>query len=315
MSDVKFCDSCGTSLSAGTLFCHNCGQKQVVIEEKEISATDENYSNEPIITTPINVEPDYEKIEDNANSEPQSVSKDKEDSGVDSTDLVNESEENVEFNKAEDISMVEEPEKITSTEPELEPEPEPEPVNAITDNQQQEQKPDDSKSQVTYQPQPQLQPQPIYQQAPVPQQTPYVQQAPVTQQAPYVQQAPVAQQAPVPAPKKKKFPWFFTVLWLIMLVAVAVWAYLFFVHPTYDYPRFTEDAQRLVLFTVAIAILIYTLSLKLSMKKLKAIPAILMVIFGFIIFILFSMIELQDGDFLHDMVSNLVESVLPAFGE
>lgn len=292
MSDVKFCDSCGSSLSAGALFCHNCGQKQKVIEEKEISATDENYSGETIVATPINVEPENENNED------------KEDNGVDSTDLVNESEENVEYNKAEDVSIVEEPEKITFTEPE--------PVNAITDNQQQEQKPDDSKSQVTYQPQPQ----PIYQQPPVPQQTPYVQQAPVAQQAPYYQQASGAQQAPMAAPvKKKKFPWFFTVLWLIMLAAVGVWAYLFFVHPTYDYPIFTEDAQRLVLFTAAIAVLIYTLSLKLSMKKLKAIPAILMVIFGLIIFILFSMIELQDGDFLHDMVSNLVESVIPAFGE
>lgn len=311
MSDVKFCDSCGTSLSAGTLFCHNCGQKQVVIEEKEISATDENYSNEPIITTPINVEPDNEKIEDNANSEPQSVSKDKEDSGVDSTDLVNESEENVEFNKAEDISMVEEPEKITSTEPELEPEPEPEPepVNAITDNQQQEQKPDDSKSQVTYQPQPQLQPQPIYQQAPVPQQTPYVQQAPVTQQP------PVAQQAPVPAPKKKKFPWFFTVLWLIMFAAVGIWGYFLLVDPNYNYPILTSEAQRYVIFTAAVAAIIYTFSLKLTMRKLKAIPTILLVVFSLAIFVLFCLIELPDENFLHDMVSNLVESVLPAFGE
>jgi hypothetical protein len=53
----------------------------------------------------------------------------------------------------------------------------------------------------------------------------------------------------------------------------------------------------------------------LSIKKLKAIPAILMVVLGLIIFVFFCLIELQEGDFLHDMVSNLVESVVPAFGE
>lgn len=64
MSDVKFCDSCGASLSAVALFCHKCGQKQSVIEEKEISPTDDNYSSEQIIAASINTQPENVKNED-----------------------------------------------------------------------------------------------------------------------------------------------------------------------------------------------------------------------------------------------------------
>jgi len=141
-------------------------------------------------------------------------------------------------------------------------------------------------------------------------------QQPLTCQSTNTQQAPNVQQAtPVPAQKKKKFPWFFTVLWLIMFTAVGFWGYLYFFYPNYDYPIFTEDAQRFVLFTVAVASLIYTLSLKLSMKKFKAVPAILMVVLGLVIFVFFCLIELQEGDLLHDMVSDLVENVIPVSGE
>jgi hypothetical protein len=148
------------------------------------------------------------------------------------------------------------------------------------------------------------------------QQTPGEPQPQITYQAPIYQQAPGPQSsASVPEPKKKKFPWFFTVLWLIMLAAVGIWGYFLLIDPNYNYPVFTPEAQRYVIFTAAVAVLIYTLSLKLAIKKLKAIPAILMVVFGLVIFVLFCMIELQEGNFLHDMVSDLVESVIPAFGE
>lgn len=311
MSDVKFCDSCGTGLSLNAMFCHKCGQKQVVVVENVLPATDENINRETVDdSTMNNVEPETEKIEvadeDNiSTNEPQPEAKDEEAVVVENGDSAVEAGENNELKQVEDILQAEDQqEKVIVTEP----------INTIPDNLQQEQKPVIPQPAITYQeqpqPQPQYQSQPSYQQGPMVQQAPYIQQAPATQQAPYVHQAD-----PIPSAKKKKFPWFFTVLWLVMFVAVGVWAYLFFVHPTYDSPRFTENAQRFVLFAVSVATLIYTLSLKLSIKKLKAIPAILMVVLGLVIFIFFCLIELQDGDFLHDTVSNMLEGVIPVFWE
>lgn len=326
MSDMKFCDSCGTSLSADAMFCHNCGKKQAAVVESEIPATDESNIQEPISATSINIaEP--EKSEDAVEYEPSSSEaqpehKDEDTNGEDNMDnSSNDSEGNNEneLMQAEGISQTEDQsEKIILTEP----------VITVQNDYQQVEESVEPQLKDTYQSQSQSQPQPVYQQTYVTQQTPnaqqtsaaqqapYVQQAPAAQQAPYVHQAPAAPQAaPVQTPKKKKFPWFFTVLWLIMFAAVGIWGYFLLVDPNYKYPIFTSEAQRYVLFTVAVAVLIYTLSLKLSMKKLKVIPTILMVLFGVLIFILFCMVELKDGNFLHDMVSNLVESVIPAFGE
>lgn len=311
MSDVKFCDSCGTGLSLNAMFCHKCGQKQVVLGENELPATEENINREPISdSTMNNVEPETEKIEvageDNiSTNEPQPEAKDEEAVVVENGDSAVEAGENYELKQVEDILQAEDQqEKVIVTEP----------INTIPDNLQQEQKPVIPQPAITYQeqpqPQPQYQSQPSYQQGPMLQQAPYIQQVPATQQAPYVHQAD-----PIPSAKKKRFPWFFTVLWLIMLAVVSIWGYFLLIDPNYKYPMFTPEAQRYVIFTVAVAVLIYTLSLKLSIKKLRAIPAILMIVLGLIIFILFSMIELQEGNFLHDTVSNLVESVIPAFGE
>ncbi len=117
--------------------------------------------------------------------------------------------------------------------------------------------------------------------------------------------------------KKKKFPWFFTILWFILFLAVGAWGYyLYYLFSVGgDYPQFTEDAQRIVLFTVSFAILIYTLSLKLTMKKLKAFPTVLLVIALLVVFYLFCMVELTDGDWLHDTISEITDNILPAFGE
>jgi len=262
MSDVKYCFSCGASLSPDDLFCHKCGQKQVVTVESE-SASNENINQEPINdSTMNNIKPETEKTE----SAGDSVS-----SGIQPE--ANE-EKTIVINEKGEVLSEENTETIAN-----------EPVNTYASNLNQQQS--------------FAAPQPS-----------------VTHQAPIAQQVPNAQQAaPVPALKKKKFPWFFTVLWLIMLAAVGIWSYFYFVHPDYDYPIFTEDAQRFVLFTAAIASLIYTLSLKLSMKKLRAIPTVLLVILGLVIFVFFCLIELQEGDLLHDMVSELFENVIPAFGE
>lgn len=301
MSDVKFCDSCGTGLSINAMFCHKCGQKQVVVEENVLPATDENINRETINdSTMNNEEPENGKIEvtednDISSFEPQPEAIDEEAVVVENSDSVVESKDNNEIKQEEVISQAEDQQENVI-----------EPINTIPDDLQQEQKPVIPQPTITYQaqPQPQYQPHPQYQ----PQ--PSYQNAPIAQHAPYTQQ-----EAPVPPAKKKKFPWFFTVLWLIMLAAVSIWGYFLLIDPNYKYPMFTPEAQRYVIFTVAVAVLIYTLSLKLSIKKLRAIPTILMIVLGLIIFILFSMIELQEGNFMHDTVSNLVESVIPAFGE
>jgi len=165
-------------------------------------------------------------------------------------------------------------------------------------------KPDTQQPQVTYAPPPQPQPapQPVSQQ-PQPQ---YQQPAQQPQGAPVT--AAAQQEAPVK--KKKKFPWVFTILWLAMLAAVGVCAYFIFVAPNYDYPELTEDAQRFILFTACVAALIYTLSLKLAMKKLRAIPTIILVVLTIVGFFFFCLIELTDG-FLHETVVNIVESISP----
>jgi len=268
MSDVKFCFSCGASLSKNDLFCYRCGQKQVVMSKTEPPASNGNNNPEPINDSIMNSEkPETEMIEAADKNVP---------SGVEPQPDANEEKTVVNNEKAEAESK----ENIEKTQAN-------EPVNTYADNLNQQQKFATPQHPITY-------------------------QAPITQQAPYAQQsAPVT----TPEPKKKKFPWFFTILWLIMLGAVGVWGYFLLIDPDYNYPVFTPEAQRYVIFTVAVAVLIYTLSLKLAMKKLRAIPTVLMVLFGLIIFILFCMIELQEGNFLHDTVSDLIENVIPVFGE
>jgi len=290
MSDVKYCFSCGASLSLNDQFCYKCGQKQVVTSESESSASSENVNQEPINdSTMNNTKPETEKTEisdenDSSGNIPQTEA-DEEKNIINNDKPEVESKENVVEAKVN------------------------EPVNTYANDVNQQQKFEVPQQPITNQA-------PITQQVSSDQQAPSTQQVPSSQQVPSTQQVPSAQQAaPAAAPKKKKFPWFFTVLWLIMLGAVGIWGYLYFIHPDYDYPILTEDAQRFVLFTVAVASLIYTLSLKLSMKKFRAIPTILMVLFGIVIFVFFCLIELQDGDLLHDMVSDLVENVIPTFGE
>lgn len=100
-------------------------------------------------------------------------------------------------------------------------------------------------------------------------------------------------------------------MWFILLVAVGIWAYFLLVSPDYDYPRFTEDAQRIALFTASIAALIYTLSLKLAMRRLKALPTVILVVLALAGFFFFCLVELQEGDFLHDTVANIIESISP----
>ncbi len=189
------------------------------------------------------------------------------------------------------LDMSDTVEQITEVNNESEPVVEQNAVTALPE-QSEVVEPVAPQSQNTYIPQPQ----PIHQPQP---------QYPST----YPQAAQVAQ--PKGGVIKKKFPWVFTILWIILLGAVGTWAYFLLIHPTYDYPKFTEDAQRIALFTACIAALIYTLSLKLTMKKLKALPTVIMILLALVGFFFFCMVELQDGDLLHDTISTFVESILP----
>lgn len=304
MSDVKFCSSCGTRLSVTALFCHNCGQKQEILSQSEPKAayenTEQSFINDNLVKS-VDESSKTETISDDAVINEGLSSNE---SKILSETLVNTTEEplsesdiNVEPKYVEEIAKASSaPAGPITVEPDTQPQSQE--ISETVDQKMAHNYPQPQVQQPnTYQPQSQTLMQPQYNQTSTPQQEAQTQQGGTDK-----------------AVKKKKFPWFFSALWLIMFVAVGVWAYMFFIHPTYKYPILTEDAQRYVIFTVAVASLVYTLSLKLTMKKLKAIPSILIVLLGLVIFYFFCMVELQDGDILHDAISNLIESVIPASG-
>jgi hypothetical protein len=296
MSDFKFCDSCGNKLSMTALFCSKCGQKQEPVSVPESVPQPEEKEQEPINAqvSEENITSDISAIEEEqiTNDEPINETTIEE---TELADQISESDaEKIDESVTEPIlAETDSPVKSETAEPATQ-----QPQNTYTQPVQQPiQQP-----QPAIQPQPAVQPQPAAQPQPQPQyQSPYYPQS--------VQTSGTQPQTEVV--KKKKFPWIFTALWFILLVAVGVWAYFLLVHPTYDYPRFTEDAQRIALFTAAIAALIYTLSLKLTMRKLKALPTVILVLLALAGFFFFCLVELQEGEFLHDAVVNIIESVSP----
>lgn len=282
MSDIKFCDSCGNKISITALFCPKCGQKQETIPVLEAAAPIESIEQDATSVTQV-VKDDIDFIQEQAFEE--TVNNENTFDASNSVDTINDFENPI----AEPVNeSVVEPVKADSTIP-----VENEVVKPEVPQSQQSTYIPQPQQQTIHQPQVPQQPQPQYQQPYYPQNT----------------QAPVVQ-SPAETVKKKKFPWIFSLLWFILLVAVGVWAYFLLVDPNYDYPRFTEDAQRIALFTAAIAALIYTLSLKLTMRKLKALPTVIMIILALVGFFFFCLVELQDGEFLHDAVSTFVENVL-----
>ncbi len=255
MSDMKYCPSCGTSLSVTAAFCHNCGQKQKV-ETAEAPVTSE-FNLEDTVPVP-------------SASEPVAI---------------------------ESETAVEEVKDESQAQPEP-PAPEVDPFSSLPVFDHPELKQGYQMPVV-----PPAAPSPSYPKAEQP-------MAPISTQPKAV--TPPA--SPKPAPKKR-FPWVFTVLWLIMTVAVGVWSYFVLLHPEYDFPVLTEDAQRYILLTAAIALIVYTLSLKLTMKKLKALPTVILVVASLVVFYFFCTVELTDGDWLHDTVTSITESILPASGD
>lgn len=286
MSDIKFCPSCGTSLSVNAVFCHNCGQKQNVTTEPEPIPEAKATEPEAVEQTapPAEEQPAESKIPPQANNVQPEVK-------LQDTYVTPET-----LTKPAPI-QVEQPSASQVAQPSA-PQADPQPVNP-PQPQSAYQKPASAYPQPTQQPyQPGQQP---YQ----PVQQPY--------QQPYYPQNPMPQQArPTPA---KKFPWFFTLLWLVLLAGVGVWGYFLFLYENYPKPLFTEDAQRIVIFVASAFVLLYTLSLKLSVKKLKILPTIILILCALVGFYLFSMIELVDGDWLHDAISDITENILPVSGD
>jgi hypothetical protein len=208
MSEFKYCDSCGQKLSVSAIFCNKCGQRQPELVPEPASQP------EPAEQGPVYAQVSEENLT-----------------------TVNE-EQAINGEAIEEVSPVAgQAEEITQPEPQPQPEDQPQPEAD---------------------PQPAVQPQPIVQPQPTVQPQPAVQAQPVMQPKPALQpqlapqpqyQAPYNPQAVhtnitglKDATPKKKFPWFFTIIWFILFAAVAVWAYFLLVAPNYDYPRFTEDA-------------------------------------------------------------------------
>ncbi|MCX7771568.1 MAG: hypothetical protein N2376_00460 [Clostridia bacterium] len=300
MSEVKYCPSCGTVLSLSAVFCHSCGHKQKVVSKEEAIQQAETKETGSELKTENTMESHESHIDKAVVSLVNPVGTVKQDDRP----VQASTQEQKPASEAAPSVHINMPSESHN------PSTQQDPVSQTA--AQTAQKP-------VLAPQATVQPYHTAPMAPVSatQHTSSMAQAPVqpTQQ-PYCgpNGIPVAQTAPQAA-AKKKFPWFFFALWFILFIGVGIWAYYFFIDAGYDYPKFTEDAQRIVLFTVAVGMLIYTLSLKLSVKKLKALPLVILIVGSLIIFYLFCMVEMMDGDPLHDFFSGITSSILPTSGE
>jgi hypothetical protein len=211
----------------------------------------------------------------------------------------------------EAINVPESPDSVdTAPEPEPEQPNEPEISQGPVQQPPVEPKPAQTVSPQPAAPQPQQpQPQPAY----VPPQQAYAQpQQPYPQQAPqYYQQQPPYVQPQTPPKPKKKFPWIFTILWIVMLAFVGVWVFLWTTYPEGQKPEITIDTLRVVSVAVSAVLLIYTLNLKLATKKLRALPTLLLIICLLLSAFMFCAVELIEGDFAHDVISPITDNLFP----
>lgn len=144
------------------------------------------------------------------------------------------------------------------------------------------------------------------QQQPYGQATAHAQSQQPQYQQPYYSQK--AQQSAAPQNSKKKFPWVFTVVWIGMLIFVGVWIYLWSTYPESQKPVLGVDTFRILAPVVSAVLLLYTLNLKLIVKKLKVIPTILLILSLLFCLFMFLSYELIEGDMLHDLISPVTES-------
>lgn len=127
-------------------------------------------------------------------------------------------------------------------------------------------------------------------------------------QAPQHQQ-PLQEQA-APPKKTRKFPWVFAIAWAVMLVFVGIWTYCY-MDSSYDRPILTGDTMRVVTYVVSIVLLIYTLHIMLLAKKFKIFPTIILILSLLLSFAFYTSYELVEGEFLHDIVSPVTDSIFP----
>jgi len=271
MGDIKMCSFCGSSMPAEAVFCPNCGQKQ------------ETLTKEPEQTIQTPEEP---IIADVNETTPDSVS------GADS-DAAPEAWDQPE--QVTEKTTVEEPSTVQQS-----------PVYTSPAAAPQQQQPVYPEPQKVEQPYAQSFTQSGYQQ-PTPAQS--------FQQPSYPAQA---QQPAVPkmAKKKKKFPWVFTILWIAMLAFIGIWVYLWTTYPSSENPINTIldediiiDVIRVMVPVISAILLIYTLFLKLAVKKLKVVPTILLIIFFLLSAFMFLSFELVEGDWAHDLISPVTETI------
>lgn len=290
MSDVKYCPSCGTCLSISSAYCFKCGTKQDYIGPEISTKNGTENLVELSNTNNENKEVQLAREELIVGTEPVTDS-------INVTDIHNEKQESTEPTEPtvsnDSTELTESTESSESTEP-LEDRSDEEVKSADTFG------PDSKSPEVSTDSHTPPQENPATQSEP----------APENPSLKYYQSLNLQE----PEKKRRRFPVFFTVVWVLLFASVAAWSYYFYLLYISggDLPLFTEDAQRIVLFLSAVFILIYTGSLKLSMKKFRVFPTILLVLAGLVIFYLFCMVELTDGDWLHDFMSNITEQLLTA---
>lgn len=267
MGDTKLCPSCGRNIPGAALFCPHCGQKQETIVQKP-----ENTVQTPAETIPVQTV-ESQTTESHSEADSQTTP----DVGVQPGQAV---------------------QQQPSVETEFIPQ-QPVAPDSVAAAPQQPESPGSEPAAPNYaqgfvQPQ---QPQSGFQQ----------QTQPVQNNKPdYAQQL---LQAAAPQKPKKRFPWFFAIVWAGLLIFTAVWIILWFTYPESQNPLnyLTVDTFRILTPVVTIVLLIYTLNLKLIVKKGKFIPTILLVLTLLLSVFMFLSFELVEGDWAHDLIRPITE--------
>jgi len=268
MGDTKFCHSCGSNIPVAALFCPHCGQKQETIAQEP----------ERVVQTPE--EPAMTPTEDIQVSEASAGAGDQ-------------------APEASAQTVVQQPPVETDFIPQQQPNAN-ETTTAALQQQTASAGPEPVAQTYGQSPAQPQQPQPVFQQPaqPVQENKPdYAQQ---------LLQAAAPQQKP-----KKRFPWFFAILWGGMLIFIGVWIVAWFTYPNQSVHNplnnLTIDTFRILTPVITILLLIYTLNLRLIVKKGKIIPTIVLVLTLLFSVFMFLSFELTEDDWAHQLVRPITE--------
>lgn len=94
-----------------------------------------------------------------------------------------------------------------------------------------------------------------------------------------------------------------------MLAFIGVWVFMWTTYPDSENPlnSITVDTFRLITPVVSVVLLIYTLNLRLVVRKLKVIPTILLILSILLSVFMFLSFELVEGDWAHDLIRPVTE--------